>query len=513
MAARGAGSLLVTSLLVAACATVLGIDERRGRDAGPAAGGSGTVDGSGGLGDAAAAGGAAGGGPGGSGGTTGTEECRQIITADACGDCVCAACLSEATVAACAGRTDCKPAFDCMRTAGCPSASACAAQGACAAEIASVADLLLIDELSTCAECLSACTPGGVGGTGPAGGAGGTGPVGGAGGATAGNCVNAHPGDGCWQCLCGCIQGGSADAECGTRWPECDAAVNCMRAKGCSNHPSCAAAGCPAAATVVAPAAFDHLGQCLANPACAPSCMGTGGSGGSGGTPSCTQVTCRGVVKQCGNCIDDDSDGRADSADPECTGPCDDLEDVFDMGVPGFPVCTADCYFDDNAGPGDDGCEWTYACDPLTPFESCPYNPSATIGARDCAALSGTSAVCNSQCGMVEGSLVPNGCDCFGCCENLTTAASGDYFWLGTPTCRSSTFNSCRPCTPVMSCFNACDPCEICVMRDRVLPTSCTGAPIQSCPPGRQQCGNLGVTQPPCPAGEYCLTGCCVKAP
>jgi len=37
----------------------------------------------------------------------------------------------------------------------------------------------------------------------------------------------------------------------------------------------------------------------------------------------------------CGNCIDDDGDGKIDARDPECTGVCDNTEDSFFLGIPG----------------------------------------------------------------------------------------------------------------------------------------------------------------------------------
>src|SRR5688572_11623317 len=82
----------------------------------------------------------------------------------------------------------------------------------------------------------------------------------------------------------------------------------------------------------------------------------------------CTPLPCGGVARACGDCDDDDSDGSIDASDPDCLGPCDDSEDELFNGtavnVPGS--CRADCYFsfDRNSGSGDDGCSWSYRCDP-----------------------------------------------------------------------------------------------------------------------------------------------------
>src|SRR5689334_20032949 len=118
-------------------------------------------------------------------------------------------------------------------------------------------------------------------------------------------------------------------------------------------------------------------------------------AGGSGGTPSaggdggfpldpaggdagptrsapspgpCVPVSCGGMPRQCGNCKDDDGDGRIDADDPECLGPCDDSEAELFTGI-SVRVngsCRADCYFDLNSGSGDDGCSWSFRCDPLS---------------------------------------------------------------------------------------------------------------------------------------------------
>ena len=45
-----------------------------------------------------------------------------------------------------------------------------------------------------------------------------------------------------------------------------------------------------------------------------------------GGTFVCQQVTCEGKLLECGDCLDNDGDGRIDSHDQECLGPCDNTE-------------------------------------------------------------------------------------------------------------------------------------------------------------------------------------------
>jgi hypothetical protein len=119
---------------------------------------------------------------------------------------------------------------------------------------------------------------------------------------------------------------------------------------------------------------------------------------------------------------------------------------------------------------------------------------------------------------------VPNGCDCFGCCDIpgaptpirlSSTCTSADF---GDPT-------KCAPCTQVTQCMNTCGRCELCVGKTSV-PEDCTtgsegdggtssdggtpgdgghGTPTcegaQSCVPGPMD---------GCPAGTGCVTGCCI---
>src|SRR5262245_17176013 len=67
-----------------------------------------------------------------------------------------------------------------------------------------------------------------------------------------------------------------------------------------------------------------------------------------GGTFTCYQTTCNGHLLACGDCIDNDGDGRIDFRDPECLGPCDNTEGAtLNAGIGGETggPCLADCYF------------------------------------------------------------------------------------------------------------------------------------------------------------------------
>jgi hypothetical protein len=283
---------------------------------------------------------------------------------------------------------------------------------------------------------------------------------------------------------------------------------------------------------------------------------GAGATGGAGGAPPMVIAYCQNQVYQCGNTIDDDMDGLIDSQDPDCLGPCDNTENGYYGGIPGQagPGCLQDCYWDSNSGSGNDGCYWNHKCDPLSVAPNyypewwygnkCVYDPNANTSGTplSCDELLNTQpATCLEICPQ----LTPNGCDCFGCCE--LPAGSGSFVWLGTEdgagngTCNIANLadpKKCSPCTPVKgACYNSCGKCELCIGKD-TLPPECFPDPTTSsasvgvggasasassgaggsgggstaqCPGGEQACGLAG--QAPCPAGYYCITGCCIPQP
>lgn len=229
----------------------------------------------------------------------------------------------------------------------------------------------------------------------------------------------------------------------------------------------------------------------------------------------CAIATCAGKVFECGNCIDDDSDGVLDSEDPECLGACDNSEDGYFPRLPGDPgaPCRADCFWDVGNGAGNDQCLWDHRCDPLEtapdfPPEgpTCSYDPSVKLGGNTSCddALASQPVACRESCLP----LTPNGCDCFGCC---VFSGAPTPVWIGKEGCTSEFVGDptkCPPCTLVSGCSNACDDCEVCV--DKGVPSSsCT--PAEQCPDGAAACGVPGLLS--CTQGSYCITGCCVVVP
>lgn len=269
-----------------------------------------------------------------------------------------------------------------------------------------------------------------------------------------------------------------------------------------------------------------------------------------GGSRVCFVATCQGKTYHCGDCLDNDGDGRIDSDDPDCLGPCDNSENSFDPQIPGGnnAPCKQDCFFDQDTGSGNDDCYWDHKCDPLEVAprfdpegSQCSFNAATKLGGSlTCAtAQAAQSATCESFCKP----LTPNGCDCFGCCS-LPGAPTA--VWLGSrdangvSTCTSLTAadpSKCHPCTKVASCDKPCGRCQLCIGKD-TLPPDCYmsgggdggvsggdggvnrdggsggvdgggGVPGQ-CPAGVQACGLPG--QPACPPSWYCLTGCCIPS-
>jgi hypothetical protein len=217
---------------------------------------------------------------------------------------------------------------------------------------------------------------------------------------------------------------------------------------------------------------------------------------------------------QCSDGIDNDGDGLIDYLDPECVGPNDNDEGSFATGIPGDNVdaCKQDCFFDGNSGMGDDHCLWQLKCDPRSVSAQCPYDPAyAAQHQTECSVSASQSPACINFCRR----LVPNGCDCFGCCQ---VPGAPQPIRLA-PTCTAAKFGdpvACPPCTQVTQCANPCEHCEICVGKP-TLPADCgpltdggTGTPPPPvCPAGLQACGPGGIDPSQCLPGTGCVTGCC----
>jgi hypothetical protein len=233
------------------------------------------------------------------------------------------------------------------------------------------------------------------------------------------------------------------------------------------------------------------------------------------GVEACVDGSCMpGTPPDC-----DDGDCAVDNHDTDCWGPCDNNESGWAGEVPGQQnqsECNVmDCYFDQNSGTGNDNCYWSHTCDPLEPGD-CTHDPNYSPP--------GTPLTCpqlqmmqSETCLDFCGPLVPNGCDCFGCCDVSLEDGSSVTVYLGTedPDTGVGTCNLeaaadpvlCNPCTQVAACLNPCEQCELCIGQVELPP----GCEEQECPPGLLACGQPG--QDPCPMGQACVTGCCVPNP
>jgi cysteine-rich repeat protein len=230
-------------------------------------------------------------------------------------------------------------------------------------------------------------------------------------------------------------------------------------------------------------------GNLESNDGCSPTCQNESGL---------VPIPCNGTIYQCGDMIDNDEDGLTDLDDKECISPCDDNEASFQTDLPGQNNdCKADCYFDSNSGGGDDKCEWNLMCDPENSGAQvgCEYDP-ALAGSGMC--LLEMPPACLDFCVP----LVPNGCDCFGCCE-----IAGQYVYLdSSPDCALDNLEGCESCTFYENCGNPCMPeeCELCFGQDpEDLPEGCD---MPECPDNFPPC----LENTDCVEGTWCQTGCCV---
>ena len=243
---------------------------------------------------------------------------------------------------------------------------------------------------------------------------------------------------------------------------------------------------------------------------------------GDGAPGECVITQCAGKVYQCGNCLDDDDDGKIDIADPNCWGPCDNNEEGFKGNIPGqghSPCTSLDCYFDSNSGSGNDECYWNHACDPSEPNPSaCTHNPNASLPGSGGMTCESAQQMQQEACLDICGPVVPNGCDCFGCCEIMSgnqtyTVYLGTEDSEGNGSCSLDVVDDptkCAPCLQVEACINTCEPgeCEICIGQTKV-PDDCDEA---GCPDGIQSC-DPALNSSDCPQGMFCVTGCCFPSP
>jgi hypothetical protein len=200
----------------------------------------------------------------------------------------------------------------------------------------------------------------------------------------------------------------------------------------------------------------------------------------------------------CDDGLDNDQDGLIDGLDPECTGSYDDDEASFATGQPKKQGECRDCFWDDNAGGKDDGCRYPAEC------------------------LSGTTPKNNGSCSSCDVSQAcqdfcqartPNGCDCFGCCEAITSQQDHVFVELtdGCAIDRLDDPSACPRCIQNTACANPCGRCELCIgKRASDLPADCmattANGPTYACDQGQAVC----TLSTDCAGASYCQLGCCL---
>jgi hypothetical protein len=210
-------------------------------------------------------------------------------------------------------------------------------------------------------------------------------------------------------------------------------------------------------------------------------------------------ANCGGHTCACDDGVDNDQDGLTDGFDPECTNATDDDEASFATGAPAPKSRCRDCFWDSNAGPGDDRCRYPEEC----------FTGGTPPGKGACSSCE-VSTTCVDYCQ----SRTPNGCDCFGCCEITRPDGTSVQVQL-TDTCslgKLDDHTACPLCSRQSNCRNVCGHCELCPGRTpAMLPADCTGGQNPMSPryvcEGRQLCTDTV----PCPSGQYCLLGCCLE--
>jgi hypothetical protein len=200
---------------------------------------------------------------------------------------------------------------------------------------------------------------------------------------------------------------------------------------------------------------------------------------------------CGNVACACSNGLDDDNDQLIDGFDPECSSASDDVEGSFATGVHGEAQdkkCQ-DCFFDDDSG-GD-----------CRRARSCALDGTSSSGTGNCRTCE-VSASCADSCLP----HVPNGCDCYGCCEVWRGGVPVANVLLD-DTCSLAHLDDagrCVRCTPASTCRNPCGACELCLGRGPGdLPASCAAG--FTCE-GAMTCGSSAD----CADAHYCQQGCCL---
>jgi len=235
---------------------------------------------------------------------------------------------------------------------------------------------------------------------------------------------------------------------------------------------------------------------CLAAMACSgqddPGASSGALSGGAAKAKQGKKATyCGAASCACANGLDDDGDGKADSADVECQGDMDDDEATFATGMPGDnrDPKWQDCFFDGNSGHGDDRCRYPTGC------------------------LTGELAQTEPACAITQSCLdrcmpsIPQDCDCFGCCTVST--GSGSVNIVLSSSCTAAKLDNPKACARCEK-STTCQPPAV----DAGAPPP-PPPPVDSGTPPPNPCGDGDECSATgtCNAGYACTDGCCIAIP
>jgi len=164
----------------------------------------------------------------------------------------------------------------------------------------------------------------------------------------------------------------------------------------------------------------------------------------------------------CADGIDNDSDGHIDLEDSDCSSPYQNDEQPYasHWGDHRYDDCQG-CFFSTLPGSAEDGCRVPFSC--------------VTSGVASGAGGSCSHCTASQDCQNFCLPLVPNGCDCFGCCAVHVAPGQVQLVLVDTDCDPNGDLRACKTCVLSTTCVNPCEGCEVCPGQDAAdLPSRCS---------------------------------------